>query len=232
MDCEYESYVRVWTVKKAEHWKIDAFELWFWRRLLRVPWTTRRSNQSILKEVSPEYSLEGLMLKLKLQYCGYLIWRADSLVKSLVLGGLGAGGGGEDRGWDGWIASLTRWTWVWVNSGSWRWTGRPGVPQSMGSQRVGHNWEAELNWTEGKCVPQRQTIACPSMVQMLILWKLFYSAMFLIGNRNADWWCRHASVYRQANSVLSSRRSIDFPPPLRKKFICFQLHIHPHIPVI
>ena len=75
-----------WTVKKAEHWRIDAFELWCWRRLLRVPWTTRRSNQSILKEISPGCSLGGLMLKLKLQYSGHLMWRADSLEKTLMLG--------------------------------------------------------------------------------------------------------------------------------------------------
>ena len=78
-----------WTVKKAEHWKIDAFELWCWRRLLRVPWTARRSNQSILKEVSPECSLEGLMLKLKLQYFDHLMWRVDLLEKTLMLGGIG-----------------------------------------------------------------------------------------------------------------------------------------------
>ena len=76
-----------WTVKKAEHWRIDAFELWCWRRLLRVPWTVRRSNQSILKEISPGCSLERLMLKLKLQYFGYLMWRVDSLEKTLMLGG-------------------------------------------------------------------------------------------------------------------------------------------------
>ena len=75
-----------WTVKKAKHWRIDAFELWCWRRLLRVPWTARRSNQSILKEIGPEYSLEGLMLKLKLQYFGHLMWRADSLEKTLMMG--------------------------------------------------------------------------------------------------------------------------------------------------
>ena len=75
-----------WTVKKAEHWRIDAFQLWCWRRLLRVPWTAKRSNQSILKEISPGYSLEGLMLKLKLQYFGHLMWRADSLEKTLMLG--------------------------------------------------------------------------------------------------------------------------------------------------
>ena len=78
-----------WTIKKAEHWRIDAFELWCWRRLLRVPWTARRSNQSIIKEISPGCSLEGLMLKLKLQYFGHLTWRVDSLEKTLMLGGIG-----------------------------------------------------------------------------------------------------------------------------------------------
>ena len=137
-----------WTVKKAERWRIDAFELWWWRRLLRVPCTARRSNQSILKEISPGCSLEGMMLKPKLQYFGHLVWRVDSLEKTLMLGGIGAGGEGDDRGWDGWMASLTRWTWVWANSGSWWWTGRPGMLWIMGSQRVGDNWATELNWTE------------------------------------------------------------------------------------
>ena len=115
-------------------------------RLLRVPWTARRSNQSILKEISPGCSLEGLMMKLKLQYFGHLMRRADSLEKTLMLWGTEGRRRGDDRGWDGWMASPTRWTWVWVNSGSWWWTGRPGVLQSMGSQRVGHDWETELNW--------------------------------------------------------------------------------------
>ena len=87
-----------WTIKKAEHRRIDAFELWCWRRLLRVPWTARRSNQSILKDISPGCSLEGMMLKLKLQYFGHLIRRDDSLEKTLMLGGLGAGGEWDDRG--------------------------------------------------------------------------------------------------------------------------------------
>ena len=135
-----------WTVNKAEHWRIDAFEPCCWRRLLRVPWTARRSNQSVLKETSPECSLEGLMLRLKLQYFGHLMRRVDSLEKTLMLGG--AGGEGDDTGWDGWMASLTWCTRVWVNSGSWRWTGRPGVLRFMWSQRVGHDWATELNWTE------------------------------------------------------------------------------------
>ena len=136
-----------WTVKKVERQRIDAFELWCWRRLLRVPWTARRSNKSILKEISPGYSLEGLILKLKLQYFGHLMQRVDSLEKTLMLGGLGAGGEGDNRGWDGWMASLTRWTWVWVNSGIWWWTGSPDVPWFMGSQRVRHDLVTELNWT-------------------------------------------------------------------------------------
>ena len=185
------------------------------RRLLRVPWTARRSNQSILKEINPGISLEGMMLKLKLQYFVHLMRRVDSLEKTHAgedwgqdekgttedemagrhhwldgcecewtpgVGdgqgglaccdswghkesdmteqlpftslhfwcweGLGAGGEGDDRRWDGWMASLTRWTWVWVNSGSWWWTGRPGMLWFMGSQRVRHDWATELNWTE------------------------------------------------------------------------------------
>ena len=137
-----------WTIKKAEHERIDAFELWCWRRLWRVLLTSRRFNKSILKAISPEYSLEGLMLKLKLQYFGHLLWRTDSLEKSLMLEKMKAGGEGDDRGWAGWMASPTQWTWVWVNSGSWWWTGRPGVLQSMGLQRVEHNWATKLNWTE------------------------------------------------------------------------------------
>ena len=134
-----------WTVKKTERWKIDAFELWCWRKLLRVPWTVRRSNQSVLKEISPGCSLEWLMLKLKLQYFDHLMRRVDSLEKTLIWEGLGAGGEGNNRGWDGWMASPIRWG-VWVNSRSLWWTGRPGVLRFMGSQRVGHHWVTELNW--------------------------------------------------------------------------------------
>jgi len=131
-----------WTVKKAEHRRIDVFELWCWRRLLRVPWTARRSNQPILKEISPGCSLEGVMLKLKLQYFGHLMQRVDSLEKTDAERDWR--GKGDDRGWDGWMASSTQWTWVWVN-GSWWWTQRPGVLWFMGSQRVGHDWATELN---------------------------------------------------------------------------------------
>ena len=105
------------------------------------------STQSILKAISPGISLERMMLKLKLHYFGHL--KEFTHWKRLwCWEGLGAGEEGDDRGWDGWMASLTRWTWVWVNSGSWWWTGRPGVLRFIGSQRVGHDWATELNWTE------------------------------------------------------------------------------------
>ena len=136
-----------WTIMKAKCQRIDVFELWCWRRLLRVPWTARRSNQSILKEINTEYSLEGLMLKLKLQYFGHLIQRTDSLEKTQMLGKVEGRRKGDDKGWDGLMASPTRWTWVWGSSRSWWWTEKPGVLQSMGSQRVGHDLATELNWT-------------------------------------------------------------------------------------
>ena len=128
-----------WTVKKAEHQRIDAFELWCWRRLFRVPWTARRSNQSILKEISPAISLEGMMLMLKLQYFGHLIHRADSFEKTLMLGKIE---GGKRRGqqrmrWldgitDSMDMSLSK---LWSR----QCTERPGVLQSMGLQRVEHD---------------------------------------------------------------------------------------------
>ena len=137
-----------WTIKKAECWKIDAFELWYWRRFLRVPWTARRSNQPILNEFIPEYSLERVMLKLKLQYFGPLMLRPDSLEKTLMRERLKVEGEGDDRGRDGWMPSLIQWTWVWVGSRSWWWTGRPGMLRFMGLQRVRHDWVTELNRTE------------------------------------------------------------------------------------
>ena len=133
-----------WTIKKAESQRIDAFELQCWRRLLRAPWTARRSNQSIPKEINPEYSLEGLILKLKLQYFGHLMWRADSFEKTLIPGKIE--GSRRRGGWDGWMASRTQCTWVWASSGSRRWTGKPDVLWSMEFQRFRHDWGTELNW--------------------------------------------------------------------------------------
>ena len=137
-----------WTIKKAEHWRIDAFELWCWWRLLRVPWTARRSYQSILKEISPGCSLEGLMLKLKLKYFGHLMGRVDSLEETLRLGGIG---GRRRRGQQRmrWLDGITdSMDMSLSNSGSWWWTGRPGMLWFMGSQRIVHDWVTELNWSE------------------------------------------------------------------------------------
>ena len=141
-----------WTIKKAEHQRIDVVELWCWRRLLRGPWTARRSHQSILKEINPEYGLEGLMLKLKLQYFGHLIERTDSLEKTLMLGmieGRRRRGRQRMRWLDGITDSMDmhlavgRWWEGQGSSGSWWWMGKPSVLQSIGLQRVGHDW---TNW--------------------------------------------------------------------------------------
>ena len=136
-----------WTIKEAEHRRIDAFELWSCRRLLRVPWTARSFNQSMLKKINPKYSLEGLMLKLKLQYLAtwceeWTHWKRPWCWERLKVGE------GDNRGWHVWMASLNWWTWVWTRSGRWWWTGKPGMLQSMGSQRVRHDKVTELNWTE------------------------------------------------------------------------------------
>ena len=141
------SHVWMWEFDCKESWRIDTFELWCWRRLLRVPWTTRRSIQAILKEISPEYSLERLMLKLKLQYFGHLMQRTEWLEKSQCCWErLKVGEEGDDRGWNDWMASLTRWTRIWVSSRSGWWTGRAGVLPSIQLQRVGRDWATELNW--------------------------------------------------------------------------------------
>ena len=137
-----------WTINKTECGRINAFELWCWRRRLRVPWTAGRSSQSILKEISPEYSMEGLMLKLKLQYFSHMMWRTDSLEKTLMLGKIE---GRRRRRWQRmrWLDGITDlMDMSWASSRSWWWTGKPGVPQSMGSQRVGRDWATEL--TKGR----------------------------------------------------------------------------------
>ena len=139
-------HVWMWELDYDESWVPNnwCLEIWHWTRLLRVPWTSGRSNQSILKEISPEYSFEGLMLILKLQYFGHLMQRADSLEKTLMLGKIESRRRRDDRGWDGWMASTTRLIWVWASSESWWWTKKPCVLQYMGSQRVGQDWATEL----------------------------------------------------------------------------------------
>ena len=156
-----------WTIKKAECRRIDAFELWCWRRLLRVPWTARRSNQSIIKEISLEYSLQGLMLKL--QYFGHLMQRTDSLEKTLMLGKIE---GRRRRGWQRmrWFEGITDlMDFVWARYGIWWWTGKPGLLQSMESQRVRHYWETEWNWLiriMGLFPKWKLTVASPNLEVM------------------------------------------------------------------
>ena len=141
-------HVWLWELDHKEGWalKIQCFQTVVLKKtILRVPWMTRISNQSILMEINPEYSLEGLILKLKLQYFGHMMWRSDHWKRPWFWERLKAGGEVDDRGWDGQMDSLTRWTWVWAISRSMWWTGKPGVLQFMGSQRVRHNWATELN---------------------------------------------------------------------------------------
>ena len=147
----------------------------------RVPWTARSSNQSILKEISPEYSLEGLMLKLKLKYFGHWCEELTYWKRPWCWERLKAGGEGDNRGWDGWMASPTRWTWVWVNSRNWWWTGRPGMLWFMGSQRVRHDWATELNWTETNtcsevCLASQYEVCC-FYLRLAIAYHIFQCAV-------------------------------------------------------
>ena len=163
-------------------WELDHKESWalknwcFWtvvleKILLRIPWTARRSNQCILNEINSEYSSEGPMLKLKLQYFGHLMQRTDSLEKTLMLGKIeGRRRRGQQR--MRWLDGITRWTWVWVSSRSWWWTGRPGVLQSTGSQRVGYTWETELHWT---------------MPGMLLIWERERTETYRFRDQSLSW---------------------------------------------
>ena len=135
-----------WTIKKDRHQRIDAFELWCWRRLLRVPWTARRANQPILKEISPGCSLKDWCWSWNSNTLATSCKELTHLKRPWCWERLRAGGEGGDIGWDGCMASLTQWPWVWVNYGSWWQTGRPGMLQFIGVKRVGHDWAAELNW--------------------------------------------------------------------------------------
>ena len=162
----YES----WTIKKAECQRIDASELWCWRKLLRVPWITGRSNQSILKEIGLEYSLEGLILKLKLQYFGHLMWRTDHLKRPWCWVRLKAGGEGDDRGWDHWMAPMTQWTWVWVFLG---------VGDGQGGLTCSSPWGCKeldttewLNWTEEL---QNEFQLCGLKLFSILIWQLLSS---------------------------------------------------------
>ena len=135
-----------WTIKKAEHRRTDAFELWCWRRLLRIPWRAGRSNQYILKKISPECSRKDWCWSWNSNTLATWCKELTHLKMPWCKERLKAGGEVDDRRWDGWMASPTRWTWVWASSGSQWWTGKPGMLQSIRSQRVGHDWVTELNW--------------------------------------------------------------------------------------
>ena len=155
------------TIKKAEHWRTDAFELWCWRRHLRVPWTTWTSNQSILKEISPECSLEGLMLKLSSNTLATLCKELIPWKRPWCWERYKAGGEGDNSGWDGWMASLAWWTWVYVTSGSWWWTGKPGMLQSMVLQRVRHDWVTEQQ--QKYSIAQRHWIYQPLRISVKLI---------------------------------------------------------------
>ena len=138
-----------WTIKKAECWRTDAFELWYWRRLLRVP-RTARSNQSILKKSILNIHWKDWWWSISSNTLATWCKELTHWQKPWCWERLKAGGEGDNRGWDGWMASSTQWTWVWANSRSWWWIGRPGILQSTGSQRVGHDWVTELNWCDSE----------------------------------------------------------------------------------
>ena len=153
------------------YWRIDAYKLWCWRRLSRVPHTARRSNQPILMEINTEYSLHGLMLKL--QSFGHLTWRAKSLEKTLVLGNIEGKRREGGRGWDGWMASLIQWTWTWANSRRWWGIGKPDVLQSIGLQRVGHDLAAEPQQQSRKAAYLTALRDCSREVKENRIWRSF-----------------------------------------------------------
>ena len=165
-----------WTIKKAERWRIDTFELRCWRKLLWVPWRARRSNQSILKEISPEYSLEGLMPSWNSStlatWCEELThWKRPWCWERLK-----AGGEGEGRWWDGGMASRTQWTWVLASSGRWWRTGKPSVQQFLGSQRVGH----DRDWTARSLLARKLAHPWAKQCFMNTSHEHFRSGLFIV----------------------------------------------------
>ena len=176
----------------------------FEKKTLESPWTARRSDQSILKEIGPEYSLEGLMLKLKLQYFGHLMQRTDFLEKTLMLGKIE---GRRRRGWQrmSWMAWPTQWTWVWVNSRSWWWTGRPHMLQSMGSQRVRQDWGTKLI---SKKVSHNKCLKITRLVKRFLLRRRNSSLSFLLNREGTQ---LHPSTENWIKDLLS------MSPPIRTR---------------
>ena len=196
-----------WTIKKAKHRRTDAFELWCWRRLLRFPWTARRSNQSIPKEINPEYSLEGLMLKLKLQYFGHLVWKANSLEKTLMLGKIE---GRRRKELDGWMVSPTQRTWVW---------GAPGDGKGQGKLVCYSPWGCKVSdtteWLDNNKTKLKKTKTktknCIWMI-LLLFWK---SCLGLWGCKNLK--CK--SILKKHSNALVTK----YPAP-NKTVWQFQRH--------
>ena len=154
-----------WTIKRAECRRTDAVELWCWRRLLRIPWTQRRSSQSILKETSPEDWCWSWNCNTLATWCKEL----THLKRPWCWKRLKAGREGDHTGWDGWMASPTRCTWVWISSRNWWWTGKSAMLQSMGSQRVRHDWATGLNWTVFFSI--QDVLSNPHTLSSLFYWQ-------------------------------------------------------------
>ena len=173
----------MWELNYKERWarRIDSFELWCWRQFLRVPWTARRSNQSILKETVLHIHWEDWCWSWNSDNLATWCKELTNLKRPWPWERVKVGGEGDDRGWDGWMASLMRWKWVWVCSGSWWWTGKPDVLHSMGSQRVGHDGVTELNWlnTVIICYSNPTTLIYKTEIFHVILLTFYNFTIFL-----------------------------------------------------